>query len=371
MWETSGRLLRLLSLLQTRREWTGAELADRLEVTVRTVRRDIERLRTLGYPVAAVQGSAGYRLGPGAEVPPLLLDDEEAVAVAMGLRTAAGGTITGVEEASARALAKLEQVLPSRLRHRINTLQSVTVPISQGGPTVDAEVLTAVATAARNHEQLRFDYVNHDGSEQRRTTEPHRLVSSGRRWYLIAWDLGRDDWRTFRLDRMRPRTPTGPRFSPRELPEDGVAAFTARGISVRPYRYHARLTLHGSLEAVTGRVPPTIGVVEAIDHQRCRLETGSDSLEELAVWVALFGFEFEVHEPPELRGLVEALAGRLGRASRSSTRRASHLARASGNRPSDRYDRPMLSLPDHVSACLFDLDGVLTPTAVVHNAAWE
>ncbi|NDL60717.1 helix-turn-helix transcriptional regulator [Phytoactinopolyspora mesophila] len=322
MWETSGRLLRLLSLLQTRREWTGAELAGRLDVTVRTIRRDVERLRALGYPVDAARGAAGYRLGPGAEVPPLLLDDEEAVAVAMGLRTAVGGTITGIEEASVRALTKLEQLLPSRLRHRINTLQSVTVPISQGGPTVGADLLTAVATAARNHEQLRFDYVNHDGSERRRTTEPHRLVSSGRRWYLVAWDVDRDDWRTFRLDRMRPRTPTGPRFRPRDLPADDVSSFTARGISVRPYRYHAVLTLHGSLEAVTERVPPTIGVVEAIDRRRCRLETGSDSLEELAVWVALFGFEFEVHEPSELRDVIETLAGRLSRASAESSRAA-------------------------------------------------
>jgi predicted DNA-binding transcriptional regulator YafY len=268
MWETSGRLLRLLSLLQTRREWPGTELAARLEVSARTVRRDVERLRSLGYPVNAARGVAGYQLGPGANVPPLLLDDEEAVAVAVGLRTAAGGTITGIEESSLRALAKLEQVLPGRLRQRVSTLASVTVPFGYRGPTVDAEVLTLVAMAARNHEQIRFDYARHDGTEHRRVAEPHRLVSSGRRWYLIAWDLGRDDWCTFRVDRIRPRTPNGPRFTPRELPGDDVAGHTARGITVRPYRYQAKLTVYGALEDVAERVPPTIGVVEAIDERR-------------------------------------------------------------------------------------------------------
>lgn len=314
MWETSGRLLRLLSLLQTRREWPGAELADRLGVSVRTVRRDIERLRTLGYPVDAVRGVAGYQLGPGADVPPLLLDDEEAVAVAMGLRTAAGGSIAGIEEASVRALAKLEQVLPDRLRRRVNALGSVTVQLPHGGPTVDPAVLTSVATAARDHEQLRFDYVRHDGSEQRRRAEPHRLVSSGRRWYLVAWDVDRDDWRTFRVDRMRVKTPNGPRFTPREPPADSIADFVSEGITTRPYRYRARLTMHGSLDDVTARVPPTIGMVEPIDEFRCLLETGSDSLEELAVWVSLFGFEFEVHEPDELRQHIAEMAGRLARA---------------------------------------------------------
>jgi predicted DNA-binding transcriptional regulator YafY len=314
MWETSGRLLRLLSLLQTRREWSGAELADRLDVSTRTVRRDVERLRTLGYPVLAARGVAGYQLGPGADVPPLLLDDEEAVAVAMGLRTAAGGTIAGIGEASVRALAKLEQVLPSRLRRRVNVLSSVTVPIDYEGPTVEPEVLTAVATAARNHEQLRFDYVRHDGTENRRMAEPHRLVSSGRRWYLVAWDVDRADWRTFRVDRMRLRTPNGPRFAPRELPAGDVGAFVSEGISTRPYRYRARLTMFGSLADVADRVPPTIGMVEPIDDERCLVETGSDSLDELAVWVSLFGFEFEVHEPDELRERVAEMAGRLTRA---------------------------------------------------------
>ena len=229
MLETSARLLRLLSLLQTRRDWSGAELAGRLEITPRTVRRDIDRLRGLGYPVQATAGTAGYRLGAGADLPPLLLDDDEAVAVAMGLRTAAGGSITGIEETSVRALAKVEQVLPSRLRHRVNALQSVTVPMANTGPTVDPSTLTAIAAACRDSLRLRFDYRTHDGTSSIRTTEPHRLVHAGRRWYLLGWDVDRQDWRTYRVDRLDPRTPTGPRFTPRTP----ISAATPRGRSPR------------------------------------------------------------------------------------------------------------------------------------------
>src|SRR5687767_9354023 len=200
MWETSARLLRLLSLLQTRRDWSGAELAERLEITPRTVRRDIDRLRGLGYPVLASAGTAGYRLGAGADLPPLLLDDDEAVAVAVGLRTAAGGSVAGIKETSVRALAKLEQVLPSRLRHRVNALWTSTVPVPGDGPTVNPEVLTAIAGACRDHQRLRFDYRDHSGAGSVRTVEPHRLVCWGRRWYLLAWDTDRQEWRSFRAD---------------------------------------------------------------------------------------------------------------------------------------------------------------------------
>src|SRR6266511_595833 len=213
MLETSARLLRLLSLLQARRDWTGADLADRLGVSARTVRRDVERLRDLGYPVHATRGTdGGYRLGAGAAMPPLLLDDEEAVAVAVGLRTATGGAIAGIEETSVRALAKLEQVLPSRLRRRVNALQTYTVRIPPDSPvpTVEPAVLTVLAACCRDHERLRFDYRDHDGSASVRTVEPHRLVNWGRRWYLVAWDVDRRDWRTFRVDRIAPREPTGP-----------------------------------------------------------------------------------------------------------------------------------------------------------------
>ncbi len=313
MRDTSARLLRMLFLLQARRDWSGAELADRLGVSPRTVRRDVERLRALGYPVHASVGIAGYRLGAGAALPPLLLDDEEAVAVAVGLRTAAGGTVAGIAETSVRALAKLEQVLPSRLRHRVNALQSVTVPLAGGVAMVDPGTLTAVATACRDHERLRFDYRHRDGTASVRAVEPHRLVHTGRRWYLVAWDLDRQDWRTFRVDRLEPRSPTGPRFTPREPPGD-VAGYTSWGVSTAVYRYHGRFTLHASAEAVADVVTPTSGVVEAIDEHTCTLHTGSNSLDELAVWVALLGFDFDVHEPPELVDHIRAITRRLTRA---------------------------------------------------------
>ncbi|WP_297617194.1 helix-turn-helix transcriptional regulator [Nocardia sp.] len=311
MLETSARLLRLLSLLQTPRDWTGRELAQRMDVDMRTVRRDIEKLRTLGYPVHAVAGAAGYRLGAGAVLPPLLLDDEEAVAVAVGLRTAAGGTIAGIEDSSLRALTKLEQVLPSRLRHRISALQAATVTIPAGTTPVDPETLTAIAGAIRDRHQLRFDYRTHDGSTARRTTEPHRIVHTGRRWYLIGWDLDRADWRTYRVDRLQPRIPTGPRFPPRPAPAIDLADFLSRGVSTAPYRYQARITLDVSATQAADRISATVGVIEAVDATSCLLHTGSNSLDELAVYVGLFGFGFRVHEPPELIDHLSALMHRI------------------------------------------------------------
>ncbi|MFD2767543.1 helix-turn-helix transcriptional regulator [Micromonospora eburnea] len=311
MLETSARLLRLLSLLQTPRDWTGADLAHRLEVDVRTVRRDIQKLRDLGYPVHATPGAAGYRLGAGTKLPPLLLDDEEAVAVAIGLRTAASGTLTGIEEASLRALAKLEQVLPSRVRHRVTLLHSVTVTVPAAGPTVDPDVLTAVAAACREHQRLRFDYHRHDGTTSVRDTEPHRLVHTGRRWYLVGWDTERCDWRTYRVDRIRPRIPAGPRFSPRQAPDVDLAGYLARGVSTAPYRYQAQITLHAPAETAAERIPPTIGVIEAVDPHTCLLRTGSNTLDELAIYVALFGFRFQIHEPPELIAHIRDLTSRL------------------------------------------------------------
>lgn len=315
MIQTSARLLRLLSLLQTRRDWSGADLADRLEVDVRTVRRDVDKLRQLGYPIHASTGvSGGYRLGAGAALPPLLLDDDEAVAVAVGLRTAAGGTVAGIEETSVRALAKLEQVLPARLRHRVNALQSVTVPLASGGPTVDPGTLTTVAAACRGHERLRFDYQDHDGTESVRAVEPHRLVHTGRRWYLLAWDLDRADWRTFRVDRLAPRTPTGPRFTPREPPAADLAAYTSYAISTGVYRYRATVTVYAPAEAVAERVPPTTGVVEAVDAASCTLYVGADDLDGMAWHLGLLGFDFRVHEPPELVDRLRSVRDRARRA---------------------------------------------------------
>ena len=318
MWETPARLLRLLALLQTRRDWSGAELAERLEITPRTVRRDIERLRALGYPVLARAGTAGYRLSAGADVPPLLLDDDEAVAIAMGLRTAAGGSITGIEETSVRALAKLEQLLPSRLRHRINALQTVTVPMAHTGPAADPNTLTAIAVACRDSLCLRFDYRTHDGTSAIRTTEPHRLVHAGRRWYLLGWDVDRQDWRTYRVDRLQPRTPTGPRFTPRTPPEPDLSGYTSRAISTSAYRYQARFTLHVDAGTAAERISPTTGALEPIDEHSCTLRTGSHSLDELAIYVTTMGFDFQVHEPAELVDHIRTLAARLAAATQTA-----------------------------------------------------
>src|SRR5712692_3411076 len=232
MANTSSRTLRLLSLLQTHRFWPGDELADRLEVSPRTLRRDIDRLRELGYPVDAHRGvDGGYQLAAGAVLPPLVLDDEEAVALAIDLRTAAQGAVAGIEEASVRALAKVVQVMPPRLRRRVDALRAATVPaVWAAGPTVDAGILTTIAQACRDEERLRFSYTVQSGEQTARHVEPHRLVSLGRRWYLVAYDLLRQDWRSFRLDRLEHPRNTGTRFSPRELPAKDAAAFVRAGI---------------------------------------------------------------------------------------------------------------------------------------------
>jgi predicted DNA-binding transcriptional regulator YafY len=315
MRDTSLRLLRLLSLLQSRRHWTSAELAERLEVTTRTVRNDVERLRSLGYPVRARPGVAGgYELGAGGTLPPLLLDDDEVVAVAMGLRTAASGSIAGIEESSVRALAKLQQILPSRLRHRVDTLQSATISMEPRGPQVDADVLTAVAAACRDHERLRFRYSSQSGDDARREVEPYRLVYGRRRWYLHAWDPDRDDWRTFRVDRMKLRTPNGARFTPRPLPpDDQLAEQVARGVGEATWRYRARVIVHASAAYVQSRLPITVDI-EPLGPDRCAFEPGSDHPEMLALYVGLLGADFEVVDSPELVDALRALAARYLRA---------------------------------------------------------
>ena len=314
MLETSARLLRLLSLFQAQRYWAGAGLAERLEVTARTLRRDVERLRSLGYPVKSTSGTAGgYQLGPGATLPPLLLDDDEAVAVAVGLRTAASGTVTGIEEASVRALSKLEQVLPSRLSRRVAALHSLIVPLANAGPAVDAGTLSAIAAACRDHEELRFRYHSRDGSPSVRAAEPHRLVHTGRRWYLAAWDTARNNWRTFRVDRIEGALTTGGRFTPRQPPDGDFAAYVARSVSYAPYPHRALVTVHAPLESVAERIPAAVGTLEAIDQRTCLLRTGACSLDALAVHLALLGFDFEVREPPELAARIRELAERLTR----------------------------------------------------------
>jgi predicted DNA-binding transcriptional regulator YafY len=320
MRETSARLLRLLSLLQTQRDWTGPLLAARLGVSTRTVRADIERLRSLGYPVQSTPGvGGGYRLGAGAALPPLLLDDDEAVAVAIGLRTCAGGSVAGIEETSVRALAKLEQVLPSRLRHRVRAVHRATVAVPGTGPTVDADVLTALAAAIRASERLRFDYADHGGATSRRDAEPHRLVTWGRRWYLVAWDNDRADWRTFRVDRLARPVPTG-RFTPRGLPDGDVATLVQRGVGAATWRHRARVLVQSPAEQVGRRLPPAVSV-EPVDADSCVVDVGSDSPHALALHLGLLDVDFEVLDDPELAAAFGRLADRYRRAaSRSAPR---------------------------------------------------
>src|SRR6476646_3235389 len=262
MSQTSSRLLELLSLLQGRREWPGAELANRLEVSGRTIRRDVERLRELGYPVESLTGPAGgYRLRAGTAMPPLLLDDEEAIAIAVGLSTAARASVTGIEETAVRALVKLEQVLPAHLRRRVRALGASAVALPGGGPAADPQHLTVLAAACRDRERIRFAYRSRDGADSRREVEPHSLVNVGRRWYLVAWDRGREDWRTFRVDRLARPASAGIRFTPRTLPTRDAAAYVEQNIAGAPSRYEARVTLHAAAGEIAGRIPAHWGTV--------------------------------------------------------------------------------------------------------------
>ncbi|MFC4060035.1 helix-turn-helix transcriptional regulator [Planomonospora corallina] len=310
--DAAARLLHLLSLLQSRPDWTGAQLADRLGVTPRTVRRDIERLRDLGYPVGATPGVAGgYRMRAGTSLPPLLLGDDEAVAVAIGL-SAVGGTSSGLEESASRALAKLERLLPARLRHRLAALRASTVRLAVPEEDVDPEALAVIAAACRDRERLRFDYRDATGTASVRTAEPHRLVCTGRRWYLVARDVGRDAWRTFRVDRIAAPHRTGARFTPHDPPD--AAAFVSAAVSNGPYAFSARVRLHVPVGVAVRKVPPTTGVLEADGEAACLLTTGADSLDLIAAHLALTGFDFDVLDPPELAERVRAMARRLERA---------------------------------------------------------
>ncbi|MFF3454680.1 helix-turn-helix transcriptional regulator [Streptomyces sp. NPDC002730] len=318
MTDTPARLLNLLSLLQTPREWPGSELAERLEVSPRTIRRDIDRLRDLGYPVEATKGAVGgYRLVAGAAMPPLLLDDEEAVAIAVGLRAGAGHAIEGIEEASVRALAKLEQVLPSRLRHRVTTLQAATIPLTRGdGATIDPQTLTVIAGTATGRERLRFGYRAGDGTETKRQVEPYRLVSTGRRWYLVAYDIERDDWRTFRVDRVSEPFATGARFVPRELPTGDAAKLLGHSMSRQP-EYDIDVSFEAPAAVVAARLPEHLGAPVPTGEETCRLRARSaDSVEWLALRLALVDCEFTVHGPGRLSEYVTDLAARLSRAAR-------------------------------------------------------
>ncbi|MFF4587802.1 helix-turn-helix transcriptional regulator [Streptomyces sp. NPDC001388] len=331
--DTPARLLQLLSLLQTPREWPGGELAERLRVSRRTVRRDIDRLRELGYPVQASKGAdGGYRLVAGKAMPPLVLDDEEAVAIAVGLRAGAGHAVEGVDEASVRALAKLEQVLPARLRHRVATLQAATTPLTSGdGASIAPETLTVMASTVAGRERLRFAYRAKDGTESRRLTEPYRLVSTGRRWYLVAYDLDRADWRTFRVDRVREPFATGARFAPRELPTGSAAEYLRRSLQGQAYTYEFDVAFEEPPESVAARLPAWMGRPEADGEGGSRLRgSTSDPVDWLALRLAMLGCEFSVRGPRELAECVRELGARLGRAGAPGTRSASEAPEAAG-----------------------------------------
>jgi predicted DNA-binding transcriptional regulator YafY len=312
---TSQRILRLLSLLQTHRYWPGTELADRLEVSPRTLRRDIDRLRELGYPVEAHRGvDGGYQLAAGAALPPLVLDDDEAVALAIGLRAAAQGTISGIEESSVRALAKVVQVMPPRLRRRVDALSAVTVPaVWASGPAIDAAVLTSVAQACRDTERLRFGYTSQAGEESSRHVEPHWLVSLGRRWYLVAYDLHRDDWRTFRLDRLRDPRSTLLRFSPRQLPAKDASAFVRASIQNLQAPHTVEVVVHASAENAR-RTLGQWATIDALDEERCVLRMSVDNLDWPALALGSLRADFEVVSPPQLRELLREWGSRFSRA---------------------------------------------------------
>lgn len=310
MRDTSGRLLRLLSLLQARPDWTGPALAERLGVTVRCVRRDVDRLRQLGYPVDARPGVAGgYRLATGTTLPPLLFDDDEAAAVAIALGVTAGGAVRGIEEAALSALAKLDRLLPPRLRTRVHALRGATERIGVPDGAVEPDLLVALAQAAAGSERLAIDYSDREERRTERRVDPYRLVATGRRWYLVAFDVDRADWRTFRVDRILAAQPTGHRFRLDNPPD--ASELVSRALSVAPYRFTARVVISAPADAIRQRVPATAGMIEARGTQECVLTTGSDYLDALAGHLVSLGARFEVTEPPELREHVQRVGRRM------------------------------------------------------------
>jgi len=319
MVQTSARLLALLSLLQVRREWTGQELADRLDVGPRTIRRDVDKLRSLGYPIEAAPGVAGgYRLGSGGELPPLLLDDAEAVAVAVGLRTAAAGGIAGIEETSVRALTKLEQVLPGRLRRRVSALSLATSAFGMEGPRIDPEVLATLAGACRDQVRLRFPYIARDERATQRSVEPAAVVYSGHRWYLVAFDLDRDDWRTFRIDRIRGRVRAGERGRRRVVPGGDPAEFVrerlrgaARESEAGVDAVPGRIRLGVSAARARTRIPIRWAEVEPDGEEACVVTSRGAWTRGFLVWMATLDEPMEVLAPPELVEVARAMAARL------------------------------------------------------------
>ncbi len=302
MLSSSTRLLRLLSLLQTRAHWMGPDLAERLEVHPRTLRRDIDRLRQLGYPVQASSGVAGgYAFRAGQALPPLLLDDEEALAVSIALRTATAGAVGGIEEPALRALVKLEQAMPARLRKRVNALRSAILPLTHTGPVVEASVLATLALACRDQLRMEFRYEDGQGRSAQRSVEPQGVVHTGQRWYLVAWDRVRNDWRTFRIDRIVGDPQVGAHFAPRASPDGGdLKGYLSRSISAPHQAEQARVVLHAPYAVMSRRIPPSAGVVTPLDQgQRCQLECAAN--DSLVYWLMALDVEFEVLAPAALK----------------------------------------------------------------------
>lgn len=321
MANTSSRALRLLSLLQGRRYWSGVELAAQLEVSERTLRRDVDRLRELGYPIQAHRGvEGGYQLAAGTAMPPLVVDDDEAVALVLGLLATAPGGVEGIAESSVRALAKLVPVLPSRVRRRVEALRSVTLTAawSPTGPSVDPEALTTIARACRETERLRFSYTAADGAASSRHVEPFRLVAVGRRWYLVAFDLIRNDWRSFRLDRLIAPRATGARFRPRELPAEDAADFVRAGIDQRPASHAIEAIVHQTASTVRARVGRW-ATVEPVGDHKCRLRMTADSLDWPIMALGAVDADFDVVGPPELLDELAARSRRFDRAAQRVT----------------------------------------------------
>jgi predicted DNA-binding transcriptional regulator YafY len=292
-------------------------LAERLEVSPRTIRNDIERLRALGYPVHATRGSVGgYRLEAGRSMPPLLLEDDEAVAVALGLRTATAGAGAGIGESSLRALAKLEQVLPPRLRRQVATLQDVTVLAHRrhGVPAADPALLTELARLARERFSVRFDYSDRRATASRRRVEPYRVVNAGSRWYLVAWDLDRGDWRTFRVDRIASALSAAARFTPRPLADAEVEALVTRGIPPEAREHHARAVVMVPAQQLAERFGSWLGTITALDATTCEVTMGADGIEDLALWLGRLGADFRVTGPPELVAQLRVMGERYARA---------------------------------------------------------
>ncbi len=314
MLDTSARLLRLLTLLQARATWSGADLAERLEVTARTLRRDVDRLRSLGYPVESTTGAAGgYKLGAGASLPPLHLDEDEATAIFVGLHTAGGTDVTGAAAASLRALTKLEGVLPTRLKRKLATLRSSVLKLTDRSPAISLADVATLASACSERLVTRFEYTGRGDAATAREVEPLRLVHAGQRWYLVAWDPSKEAWRTFRVDRIRKPEVSTARFKARPPPHDDLARYVTESLSSSPYRYRARVLLHSPIEPMQAHVSAFDGMLEPASKTTCLLTTGAHSLDGLAVLVAMLGVEFEVIEPLELLDRMKAVSERLAR----------------------------------------------------------